>query len=89
MFLVSNTPQFHIRYHDGLEIVPILSDKKLHLTLKYFHSVNSFRLQCVMMTALSEPFVRHWSYCISWLASFIRNSCNTNIERGFLEERPG
>lgn len=45
------------------------------LTLKYFHSLCWFWSQCVMMTAeLSAPLVKHWSYCISWLASLIRNN---------------
>lgn len=45
------------------------------LTLKYFHSLYWLWSQCVMMTAeLSAPLVKHWSYCISWLASLIRNN---------------
>lgn len=47
---------------------------QLH-TLKYLHSVFSFMLQCVTITAdPSGPFVKHWSYCMSWLASFILKS---------------
>lgn len=44
-------------------------------TLKYFQSVYWFPSQCVMITAeLSDPLVRHWSYCINWLASLRRNN---------------
>lgn len=58
--------KFHMLDVIENEIAYNISEVQMQNTLKYCHSLNSFRLQCVIITFdPSAPLVKHWSYCMS------------------------